>query len=105
MVRGDLFSASSERRNDSARLRRLPTVPAELAAVPKLVHPNIAEMIDFGVAGSQGYTLYVAYEWVGGRSLRGLLDANARQSLGAAREILSPIAAALDYAHSQAASL
>ena len=75
--------------------------PAELAAVPKLVHPNIAEMIDFGVAGSQGYTLYVAYEWVGGRSLRGLLDANARQSLGAAREILSPIAAALDYAHSQ----
>jgi serine/threonine protein kinase len=74
---------------------------AEVAAVSKLVHLNIAEMIDFGVAGSQGYVLYVAYEWVGGRSLRGLLDANARQSLVTTREILSPVAAALDYAHSR----
>lgn len=40
----------------------------------------------------------------GGRTLRGLLDAQGPQSPGAAREVLWPMAAALDYAHRQGAA-
>jgi len=74
---------------------------ADAYAARRLMHPHIAEFIDFGAVGADGYTLFVAYEWTGGRTLRGLLDAEGPQSSDAAREILRPMAAALDYAHGQ----
>jgi len=77
--------------------------PDQALAARKLVHPWIAEFIDFGITGSQGYTLFIAYEWVGGQSLQSLLAAKRPQALASAREILLPIAAALDHGHSQGA--
>jgi hypothetical protein len=70
---------------------------ARLAA--RLEYPNIARVLDFGVAGEQPY---LVAELVGeGRALRDLLEGRGRLLPDEALPLLEQVAAALDYLHGQ----
>jgi len=71
----------------------------EARAAGKLTHPGIVSVFDADTDPISGAP-YIAMEWVQGRSLRSLLEEHKRISLPRAAEILSQVAAALDYAHS-----
>jgi serine/threonine protein kinase len=71
----------------------------EARAAGKLTHPGIVSVYDADTDPVSGAP-YIAMEWIQGRSLRSLLDEHKRIPIPRATEILSQVAAALDYAHS-----
>jgi len=70
----------------------------EARAVAGLRHPNIVTVYDAGEAEGQ---LYIAVEYLPGRTLRELLEAEGALTLERALPILEQMAEALDYAHAQ----
>jgi serine/threonine-protein kinase len=70
----------------------------EAEAVAKLKHPNTVDIYDFG-QDSDG-TLFIAMEFIEGRSLRGVIHAEAPLPPARALYIASQIAASLADAHS-----
>jgi len=70
----------------------------EARAVANLNHPHIVTVFDTGEVNGR---LFISMEYVDGRSLQAHLDQQAPISLPDAIAILSPIADALDYAHSR----
>ncbi|MGB6002054.1 MAG: serine/threonine-protein kinase, partial [Thermoanaerobaculia bacterium] len=71
----------------------------EARAAGKLTHPGIVSVYDADTDPVSGAP-YIAMEWIQGRSLRSLLEEHKGIPLPRAAEILSQVAAALDYAHS-----
>jgi serine/threonine protein kinase len=69
----------------------------EATALASLNHPNIVQIIDRGVAGDH---YYFAMEYVQGRSLRDILNAE-RLDPARALKIIAEICNAIDYAHDQ----
>src|SRR5687768_13087065 len=74
------------------------TFAADVRALQKLVHPNIART--YGGAMDNGQP-YLAMELVEGESLRCLLDRRGRLSWESTADIAEAICSALDYAHGQ----
>jgi formylglycine-generating enzyme required for sulfatase activity len=70
----------------------------EARAAANLRHPHIVTVHDAGEAEGQ---LYIAMEYLPGRTLRALLEAEGPLSLEQALPILEQTAEALDYAHAQ----
>ena len=70
----------------------------EARAVARLRHPNIVTVYETGEAEGQ---LYIAMEYLPGRTLRQFLEAEGMLSLERALPILEQVADALDYAHAQ----
>src|SRR5215469_12265965 len=68
----------------------------EAKSVARLSHPNIVQVFD---QGSDGQFLYLAMEYVPGRTLRSLLRERGRLSWGAALEVMDPMLAGLAAAH------
>ncbi len=71
----------------------------EARAAGKLTHPGIVSVYDADTDPNSGAP-YIAMEWVQGRSLRSLLEEHKKIPIPRATEIVSQVAAALDYAHS-----
>jgi serine/threonine-protein kinase len=72
----------------------------EAVTAANLRHPNIVTIFDVGEHNS---LRYIAMEYVRGRSLHAILEERGALGLGYAVGIVAPVAAALDYAHSQGA--
>jgi serine/threonine-protein kinase len=70
----------------------------EARLISRLHHPNIVHVYDFG---EEGDTRYIVMEYIDGQSLKEYLQACGRLPLAHAKSILSAIAGALDYVHSQ----
>jgi len=70
----------------------------EARAAARLRHPHIVTVYEAGEAGDQ---LYIAMEYLPGRTLQALLEAEGRLSLERALPILEQVAEALDHAHAQ----
>ncbi|HLY25279.1 MAG TPA: protein kinase [Aggregatilineales bacterium] len=70
----------------------------EARTVGALKHPNIVQVTDFGEASGAPY---MVMEYIGGQDLADFLRANGKMSLSQALPVLTEIASALDYAHSQ----
>ena len=68
----------------------------EAKSVARLSHPNIVAVFD---QGSDGQFLYLAMEYVPGRTLRSLLRERGWLSWSEALEVMDPILAGLDAAH------
>ncbi|GAA1747472.1 Stk1 family PASTA domain-containing Ser/Thr kinase [Streptomonospora arabica] len=68
----------------------------EAHSVAKLSHPNVVQVYDQGT--DQGH-VYLAMEYVPGRTLRDMLNARGRLSPSDAVEVISPVLAALGAAH------
>jgi serine/threonine protein kinase len=68
----------------------------EARAAANLRHPHIVTVYDAGEAAGQ---LYIAMEYVPGRTLRALLEEEGPLSLERALPVLEQTAEALDYAH------
>ncbi len=66
------------------------------SAVAKLRHPHIAQVHEFG---NQAHELYLASQWVPGRSLEALLKESGPWPLERALRLFDQLAEALDYAH------
>lgn len=71
---------------------------AEARAVNKIKHPNIIQIFDFGTLADG--RLYYTMEYLEGEELSGLIDQQAPLSLQVTDDVVKPIAAALDMAHS-----
>jgi predicted Ser/Thr protein kinase len=69
---------------------------SEARAIAALQHPNIVSIYE---AGEDGGKPFFAMEYVEGRDLSALVQESGRLSLPQATEIVSQIAAALDFAH------
>jgi len=72
----------------------------EAVTAANLRHPNIVTIFD---VGEHNELRYIAMEYVRGRSLHAILEERGGLGLGYAIGIVGPVAAALDYAHSQGA--
>ena len=70
----------------------------EARAAARLRHPHIVTVYETGEADGQ---LYIAMEYLPGRTLQALLDAEGALFLERALPILEQVAEALDYAHAQ----
>jgi formylglycine-generating enzyme required for sulfatase activity len=70
----------------------------EARAAARLRHPHVVTVYDAGDAGGQ---LYIAMEYLPGRTLHALLEAEGALPLERALPILEQVAGALDYAHRQ----
>ena len=68
----------------------------EAKAVARLSHPNVVNVFD---QGADGGTVFLAMEYVPGRTLRDLLNDRGALSVRAALDILEPVLAALGSAH------
>ncbi|MDT0301078.1 Stk1 family PASTA domain-containing Ser/Thr kinase [Streptomonospora wellingtoniae] len=68
----------------------------EAHSVAKLSHPNVVQVYDQGT--DRGH-VYLAMEYVPGRTLRDMLNARGRLSPADAVEVISPVLAALGAAH------
>ena len=68
----------------------------EAKSVARLSHPNVVAVFD---QGSDGEHLYLAMEYVPGRTLRDLLNERGRLSPGEALDIIAAILAGLGAAH------
>lgn len=72
----------------------------EAITAANLRHPNIVTIFD---VGEQNDLRYIAMEYVRGRTLHAIIEERGALGLGFAISIIGPVAAALDYAHSQGA--
>ncbi len=63
-----------------------------------LNHPGIATVHDFGFHGGRSYTVF---EFVDGNNLRSLLQEHGTCDLEKARDVITDLARALDFAHGQ----
>jgi formylglycine-generating enzyme required for sulfatase activity/tRNA A-37 threonylcarbamoyl transferase component Bud32 len=70
----------------------------EARVAARLRHPNVVTVHETGEADGQ---LYIAIEYLPGRTLRQFLEAEGALSLEQALPILEQVADALDYAHAQ----
>ncbi|MGW2374427.1 MULTISPECIES: Stk1 family PASTA domain-containing Ser/Thr kinase [Kitasatospora] len=68
----------------------------EAKAVAKLTHPNVVNVFD---QGADGGNVFLAMEYVPGRTLRDLLRDRGALSVRAALDVLEPVLAALGAAH------
>ncbi|MEV6974810.1 Stk1 family PASTA domain-containing Ser/Thr kinase [Kitasatospora sp. NPDC093806] len=68
----------------------------EAKAVARLAHPNVVNVFD---QGADGGNVFLAMEYVPGRTLRDLLRDRGALSVRAALDILEPVLAALGAAH------
>ncbi|MFE2722964.1 Stk1 family PASTA domain-containing Ser/Thr kinase [Kitasatospora sp. NPDC059327] len=68
----------------------------EAKAVARLAHPNVVNVFD---QGADGATVFLAMEYVPGRTLRDLLRDRGALSIRAGLDILEPVLAALGAAH------
>ncbi|MFJ4090364.1 Stk1 family PASTA domain-containing Ser/Thr kinase [Kitasatospora sp. NPDC089913] len=68
----------------------------EAKAVARLAHPNVVNVFDQGADGGH---VFLAMEYVPGRTLRDLLNDRGALSIRAALDILEPVLAALGAAH------
>jgi len=68
----------------------------EAKAVARLAHPNVVNVFD---QGADGRTVFLAMEYVPGRTLRDVLRDRGALSVRAALDILEPVLAALGAAH------
>ncbi|PYC87790.1 Stk1 family PASTA domain-containing Ser/Thr kinase [Streptomyces tateyamensis] len=68
----------------------------EAKAVARLSHPNVVNVFD---QGADGGVVFLAMEYVPGRTLRDLLDDRGALSVRAALDVLEPVLAALGAAH------
>ncbi|MFI6446457.1 Stk1 family PASTA domain-containing Ser/Thr kinase [Kitasatospora sp. NPDC050543] len=68
----------------------------EAKAVARLAHPNVVNVFD---QGADGETVFLAMEYVPGRTLRDVLRDRGALSIRAALDILEPVLAALGAAH------
>ena len=68
----------------------------EAKAVAKLTHPNVVNVFD---QGADGGNVFLAMEYVPGRTLRDLLRDRGALSARAALDVLEPVLAALGAAH------
>lgn len=82
--------------SDGLKRGRFKGAAAEWA---KLSHPGIVSVYDHG--DTQGYGPYLVLEYVDGRSLRDILDANGPRSERRALSIAIDLCDALGYAHGQ----
>ncbi|MFK4085884.1 Stk1 family PASTA domain-containing Ser/Thr kinase [Kribbella sp. NPDC020789] len=69
---------------------------AEARAAAKLSHPNVVAVFD---QGDDNGTLFLAMEYIPGRTLRDLIREHAPLSPGRALDLLAPILSALSAAH------
>src|SRR5262249_50884116 len=72
----------------------------EAGTAANLRHPNIVTIYD---VGEHSGLRYIAMEYVRGRTLHAIIEERGALGLGYAVAIVGPVAAALDYAHSQGA--
>jgi serine/threonine-protein kinase len=79
--------------DDEAFIRRF---RAEAHSAAALNHPNVLSVYDWGEDGREPY---LVTEYLGGGSLRGMLDAGRRLSVSQALVVGLEAARALDYAH------
>ena len=70
----------------------------EAAALGRLAHPHIVDVMDFGVDDSRGMA-YLVMELLEGVTLAARCDASGPPERGEAVEILQKVAAAVDFAH------
>ncbi|MFD0347091.1 protein kinase [Kitasatospora aburaviensis] len=68
----------------------------EAKAVARLAHPNVVNVFD---QGADGGTVFLAMEYVPGRTLRDLLRDRGALSIRATLDVLEPVLAALGAAH------
>ena len=68
----------------------------EAKAVARLSHPNVVNVFD---QGADGGTVFLAMEYVPGRTLRDVLSDRGALSIRAALDVLEPVLAALGAAH------
>lgn len=68
----------------------------EAKAVARLAHPNVVNVFD---QGADGRNVFLAMEYVPGRTLRDVLQDRGALSIRAALDILEPVLAALGAAH------
>src|SRR5690242_14524370 len=83
----------AELANDEDFVRRF---VAEARSVAKLSHPNVVTVYD---QGADGRTLYLAMEYVPGRTLRGLLQERTRLGPREALDIIEGVLSGLAAAH------
>jgi len=83
----------AELANDEDFVRRF---VGEARSVARLSHPNVVAVYD---QGADGRTLYLAMEYVPGRTLRDLMNERGRISPGEALDIMDGILAGLAAAH------
>jgi class 3 adenylate cyclase/tetratricopeptide (TPR) repeat protein/tRNA A-37 threonylcarbamoyl transferase component Bud32 len=72
----------------------------EARAASKLAHPNIVTLLDFGQDADDGL-LYLVMEFLEGRSLQDILDAEGALDLPRVHALATQILIALDEAHAQ----
>jgi TolB-like protein len=85
------------------------TFEGEARTIARLKHPNIVEVHDFGVTdvGASRIPLpWIAFEWLDGQTLEGLLEQRRRAGEGGmtpalALQLLRPVFAAIAFAHAQ----
>jgi len=71
----------------------------EARAVKRLNHPNIVQVLDYGVS-QEGY-LFITMELLSGRVLSDLVDNSGPMDVSLALRIAQSVAAALEHAHSR----
>src|SRR4051794_20518102 len=71
---------------------------AEARTIARLKHPHIIEVHDFGVSEGR---LWMALEWLEGRTLERFLDGRGAMAPRDALELLRPVLQAIAFAHRQ----
>ena len=83
-------AADDDMREEFARFRR------EAQAAGRLIHPNIVTVYEYGEAGD---IAFIAMEYVGGPSLKTLLEQQGRLALPEILQVMRDLLAGLQYSH------